>query len=43
MSGKQNAKQVYKIKRSSKNCETLKEFKYFGTTLTDQNPIYEDI
>jgi len=43
MSGDQNAKQVYKIKRSGKYCETVKEFKYFGTTLTDQNPIYEEI
>jgi hypothetical protein len=42
MSGDQNARQVHKIKRN-KFCETVNQFKFFGTTLTDKNPIHEDI
>jgi hypothetical protein len=43
MSVDQNARKVYKIKRSSKSCEIVKQFKYFGTNLTDQIPIHEEI
>jgi hypothetical protein len=43
MSGDQNAGEVYKIKKSNKSREILEELKHFGTTLTDQNPIQEEI
>jgi hypothetical protein len=43
MSGDQNARQVYKIKRRNKYCKIVKQFKYFGTNLTDPKPIHEEI
>jgi len=30
-------------KEGNKSFESVTEFKYFGTALTDQNPFYEDI
>jgi histone deacetylase complex regulatory component SIN3 len=43
MSGDQNAKEFYRMKRSSKYCKIVERLKYFETTLIDKNPFYEEI
>jgi len=43
MSQDQNAKQSHNIKIDNSLFETVKKFKYLGTTLTNQNSIQEDI
>ena len=43
MSRDQNAGQSYNIKIDSSSFERVKEFKYLGTTLTNQNSIQEEI
>jgi hypothetical protein len=32
-----------KVERNNKHCESVEQFKYFGTNSTDQNPIHEEI
>jgi activator of 2-hydroxyglutaryl-CoA dehydratase len=39
MSRDQNAERSHYIKTDNSTCERLEEFKYLGTTLTDQNSI----
>ena len=41
MSGDQNARRSHNIKIDSSSFERLEEFKYLGTTLTDQNSFQE--
>ena len=43
MSRDQHAGQNHNIKISNKSFERMKQFKYLGTTLTDQNSINEEI
>jgi len=43
MSRDQNAGRPHIIKADNKSCETVKEFKYLGTKLTNQNSIQEEI
>jgi hypothetical protein len=38
----QNVRQNGNIKKGNKSFETVEQFKYFGTTLTNQNSIYEE-
>jgi len=39
----QNAGQNYNIKTSKESFESLEQFKFLGTTLTNQNSIHEEI
>jgi hypothetical protein len=43
MSTEQHAGQSYNIKTSNKPFERVEEFKYLGTTPTNQNPIHLEI
>jgi len=43
MSGVQNARLNHDIKIDSKSFERVEQFKYFRTTLTNQNSIQEEI
>ena len=43
MSQDQNAERSYNIKTDSISCEGVEEFRYLGTTLTNQNTIQEKI
>ena len=43
MSGEQNAGQSYNMTIDNSSFEKVEEFKYFGTTLTYQNSIQEEI
>jgi hypothetical protein len=43
MSRDQNARQNGNIQIGNKSFDTVKEFKYLGTNLTNQNSIYEEI
>ena len=43
MSGEQNAGQSYSMKTDNSSFGRVEQFKYFGTTLTDQNSIEEEI
>jgi hypothetical protein len=43
MSRDQNAEKDHNIKVDNKSFERVKQFIYFGTTLTHQNSIHEDI
>jgi len=43
MSGDQNAGRIHKMKIDNSSIERVEEFKYLGTTLTDQNSIQEEI
>jgi hypothetical protein len=43
MSRDQNAGQSHDIKIDFKSCERVEEFKYLGTTLTNQYSIHEEI
>jgi len=39
----QNAGRIYSMKVDNSSIETVEEFKYLGTTLTNQNSIHEEI
>jgi hypothetical protein len=39
----QNAGQNHNIKMANKACERAEQFKYLGTTVTNQNSIQEEI
>jgi hypothetical protein len=39
----QNAGRIYSMKMDNSSIERVEEFKYFGTTLTNQNSIQEEI
>jgi len=43
MSRDQNAGRSHRIKNDNSSFERVEEFKYLGTTLTNQNPIQEEI
>jgi hypothetical protein len=43
MSSEQKVGQYHNIKTGSKSSESVKQFKYLGTTLTNQNSIHEEI
>jgi len=43
LSRDQNAGQCHNIKTDNSSIERVEEFKYLGTTLTDQNSIQEEI
>jgi hypothetical protein len=43
MSGDQHAGPSHSIKFDNSSCERMEGFKYFGTTLTNQNSIQEEI
>ena len=43
MSGDQNAGGRHSMKTDNRSFERLEEFKYLGTTLTNQNSIQEEI
>jgi len=43
MSGDQNAGQSHSTKTDNSSFERVEQFKYLGTTLTDQNPVQEEI
>ena len=43
MSGDKNAGQSHSIKIDNSSFETVHEYKYLGTTVTDQNCIQEQI
>jgi len=43
MSRDQNAGQIHNIKIDNSSFERVEEFKYLGTTLTNQNSIHEEI
>ena len=43
MSRDRNAGQGYSVKNANSSIESVEEFKYLGTTLTDQNFILEEI
>jgi len=43
MSREQNAGRSHNIKTDNSSFERVKQFKYFGTTLTNQNSIQEEI
>jgi hypothetical protein len=39
----QNAGQSHNIKTDNRSCEVVEEFRYLGTTFTNQNSIQEEI
>ena len=39
----QNAGRIHSVRIDNSTFERVEEFKYFGTTLTNQNPIQEEI
>ena len=43
MSRDRNAGRVHSVKIDNSSIERVEEFKYLGTTLTDQNSIQEEI
>ena len=43
LSRDQNAGQIHSMKIDKSSIEKVKEFKYLGTTLKNQNPIQEEI
>ena len=43
MSREQNAGRIYSVRIDNGNFERVEEFKYLGTTLTNQNSIAEEI
>ena len=43
MSGDQNARRSHSMKTDNRYFERVEEFKYFGTTLTNQNSIQEEM
>ena len=43
MSRDQNAGRIHSVRMDNSTFERLEEFKYLGTTLTNQNPIQEEI
>jgi hypothetical protein len=43
LSRQHNARQNHNIKTANRSFENVAEFKYFGTTITDQNLIHEEI
>jgi len=43
MSRDQNAGQIHSVRNDNSTFERVEEFKYFGTTLTNQNSILEEI
>ena len=43
MSGDQNAGRIHSMKIDNSSVERVEEFKYLGTTLTNQNSIHEEI
>ena len=43
MSGDQNAGRSHSIKTDNSSIERVEEFRYLGTTLTDQNYVQEEI
>jgi hypothetical protein len=43
MSRDHNAGENGNVRISNKSFETVKQFKYFGTTLTNQNSVHEEI
>jgi len=43
MSQDQNAGRSHNIKNANSSSERVEQFKYLGTTLTNQNPIQEEI
>ena len=43
MSRDQNAQRSHSMKTDNSSIERVEEFKYFGTTLTNQNSIQEEI
>ena len=43
MSRDQNAGRIHSVRIDNSNFERVEEFKYLGTTLTDQNFILEEI
>ena len=43
MSRDQNAERIHSMKMDNSSIERVEEFKYLGTTLTNQNSIQEEI
>jgi len=43
MSRDQNARRIHSVRTDNSTFESLEEFEYLGTTLTDQNSIAEEI
>jgi len=43
MSGDQNAGRIHSVRTDDSTVERVEEFKYLGTTLTNQNSIAEEI
>jgi len=43
MSRHQNARRIHSVRIDNITFESVEEFKYLGTTLTDQNSIAEEI
>ena len=43
MSRDQNAGRIHSVRIDNSTCERVEEFKYLGTTLTNQNSIAEEI
>ena len=43
MSREQNAGRIHSVRMDNSTFERLEEFKYLGTTLTNQNAIREEI
>ena len=43
MSGDQNAGRIHSVRTDTSTFERVEEFKYLGTTLTNQNSIAEEI
>jgi hypothetical protein len=41
--GDQNARRSHNMKTDNRSFERVEEFKYYGTTLTHQNSIQEEI
>ena len=39
----QNAGRIHSMKIDNRSIETVEEFKYLGTTITNQNSIHEEI
>ena len=43
MSGEQTAGRCYSTKTENSSIESVEEFKYLGTTLTNQNSVHKEI